>query len=51
MGKLTYLHAIASVFAVYIVCTFIDFIRIQIFEKPFFKWFDRRNLKKDEKTV
>lgn len=38
-----YLHAIASVLAVYALCTLIDFARIQLLEKPFFKWFDSRN--------
>ena len=40
-----YLHAIVSVIAVYAICTLIDFIRIQTIEKPFFKWFDRRDIK------
>lgn len=35
-----YLHAIVSVLAIYAICTLIDFIRIQLLEKPFFKWFD-----------
>lgn len=37
-----YFHAIISVIVVYATCTFIDFIRIQILEKPFFKLFDRK---------
>lgn len=36
-----YLHAIVSVLAVYAICTLIDFIRIQLLEKPFFSWFDK----------
>lgn len=36
-----YFHSILSVLGVYIVCTVIDFIRIQMIEKPFFKFFDR----------
>ncbi len=36
-----YLHAVVSVLAVYAVCTLIDFIRIRLLEKPFFRWFDR----------
>lgn len=33
-------HAVFSVLAVYVVCTVIDFVRIQLVEKPFFKWYD-----------
>ena len=40
-----YLHAIVSVLAVYAICTLIDFLRIQLLEKPFFKWFDSGNNK------
>lgn len=36
------LHAFVAVALVYIVCTVIDMARIFIFEKPFFKWFDKR---------
>lgn len=35
-----YLHAICSVVVVYTVCTLIDFVRIQFFEKRFFKKYD-----------
>ena len=35
-----YLHAVVSVLTVYAVCTLIDFVRIQLLEKPFFRWFD-----------
>lgn len=35
-----YLHAIASVLAVYVICTIIDFMRIQLLEKRFFKLYD-----------
>lgn len=35
------LHAFGSVFGVYVVCTFIDIIRIKLLEKPFFKWYDK----------
>ena len=38
-------HAIASVLGIYIICTFIDFIRIQLLEKPFFRWFDSQRIK------
>lgn len=38
-----YLHAFLSVLAVYVICTLIDFIRIQTLEKCFFKWFDKKN--------
>ena len=44
-----YLHAIVSVLAVYAICTLIDFLRIQLLEKPFFKWFDKMQDKKGEK--
>lgn len=37
-----YLHAIISVLAVYAICTLIDFIRIQLLEKQFFKWYDKK---------
>lgn len=37
-----YLHAIVSVFAVYVVCTLIDFARIQFLEKPVFKMLDSK---------
>ncbi len=35
-------HAICSVLAIYVICTLLDMLRIQFFEKPFFRWFDRR---------
>lgn len=37
-----YLHAIVSVLAVYAICTAIDFIRIQLLEKPVFKFIDQK---------
>ena len=40
-----YLHAALSILAVYAICTLIDFVRIQLLEGPFFKWFDSRTLK------
>ena len=36
------LHAIASVFLVYIVCTAIDYIRIILVEKPLFNYLDKK---------
>ena len=39
------LHAIGSVLAIFIVCTVIDFIRIQLLEKPIFKCFEKREEK------
>lgn len=36
------LHAFLSVFAVYVICTLIDFLRIKMLEKPFFRWFDKK---------
>lgn len=41
-----YLHAIESVLAIYVICTIIGFIRIQLLEKPFLEWFDLKNQKK-----
>jgi len=41
-----YLHAFASVLAVYAICTLIDFVRIQLLEKPAFKMLDSRLNKK-----
>lgn len=41
----TYLHAILSVLTVYAICTLIDFIRIQLLEKPFFRWYDKKTCK------
>ena len=37
-----YLHAFVSVLVVYAVCTMIDFSRIQLLEKPVFKFIDER---------
>ena len=37
-----YLHAFASVIGIYIICTVIDIARFNLFEKPFFKWYDKR---------
>jgi Uncharacterized protein conserved in bacteria len=34
-------HAIISVVSVYAICTVIDIIRIQIIERPLFKWIDK----------
>lgn len=36
------LHAILSVIAIYAVCTAIDFLRIQLLEKPFFGLWDKK---------
>ena len=41
-----YFHAVASVLAVYAVCTLIDFVRIQLLEKPAFKMLDSKLHKK-----
>jgi len=35
------LHAIGSVLGIFVTCTILDFLRIQLLEKPFFKWLDR----------
>lgn len=37
-----YLHAVVSVLAVYAICTLIDFVRIQLLEKPAFKLLDSK---------
>lgn len=42
------LHAVISVFGIYIVCTFIDYLRIKFLEKPFFKIYDKRVIQKKE---
>ncbi len=36
-----FVHAVLSVLGVYLVCTCIDWVRIQILERPFFRWYDR----------
>ena len=35
------LYAIGYVFGIYTVCTVIDIMRINLLEKPFFKWWDK----------
>lgn len=35
------LYAIGSVLSVFAICTLIDIIRINLLEKPFFKWWDK----------
>ncbi len=42
------LHAFGSVIAIYVVCTLIDMLRIKFFEKPFFKWYDKRFAQKQK---
>lgn len=42
-----FLHAICSVVGIYILCTVIDMLRIQFFERPFFAWYDRKTLCKE----
>ena len=39
-GSLIYLHSIASVFAIFIICAVIDILRQKLVEKPFFKLWD-----------
>ncbi|MBR5682091.1 MAG: acyltransferase [Ruminococcus sp.] len=36
-----FLHAIGSVIIIYAVCTVVDILRINLLEKPFFKWWDK----------
>ncbi len=38
-------HAICSVIGIYIVCTLIDFLRIEIIEKPIFKLYDKKQVR------
>ena len=40
LGELA-LYAIGVVLTVFSVCVVIDYLRIQLIEKPFFKWFDK----------
>lgn len=39
--KLMPLYAIGCVVGIFIICVLIDIIRINLLEKPFFKWWDR----------
>ena len=42
-GKESYsINTIGCVVVVFIICFFIDLIRIKLVEKPFFRWFDYR---------
>ena len=45
------LHAILSVLVIYIICTVIDFLRIQFIEKPFFKLWDKHFGKISDKYI
>jgi hypothetical protein len=40
-SSLLYVHAIVSVFVIFIVCAAIDYLRITLIEKPFLKWWDK----------
>ena len=40
LGQLM-LYAVGVILIVFSVCALIDYLRIQIIEKPFFKWFDK----------
>lgn len=40
LGQLM-LYAVGVVLIIFSVCALIDYLRIQIIEKPFFKWFDK----------
>lgn len=46
-----YTHAIVSVIIIYITCTLIDYLRIILIEKPFFKWFDKHAMKNSVETT
>ena len=34
-------HAVVSVIGVFVICSFIDWLRIQFLEKPFFRFWDK----------
>lgn len=36
-----YIHAIASVIGIFVVCVLIDRMRVQFIEKPIFHWLER----------
>lgn len=36
------LYFIGTIFLIFTICTIIDIIRIQIIEKPFFRWYDKK---------
>lgn len=40
-GNCIYIHAVASVFIIFIICATIDILRQKFIEKPFFKWWDK----------
>lgn len=40
--RIGYLHAIASVLAIFVICSMIDYIRIQLIERPFFNIVDKK---------
>ncbi len=40
VGRWLPLHALGSVFCIFIVCVGLDRIRVRVFEKPFLKWVD-----------
>ena len=35
------LYCFCVVFAIFAICSLIDYLRIQCLEKPFFKWYDK----------
>ena len=40
--RIGYLHAIASVLAIFVICSMIDYIRIQLIERTFFNMVDKK---------
>ena len=44
-SKYLVIHAISVVLIIYIVCTLIDMLRIKFLEKPFFKYYDKKESK------
>ena len=41
-SSLLVFHAVCSVAAIYVICTFIDMLRIRFLEKPFFRLYDKK---------
>lgn len=45
------IHAFISVIVIYAVCTLIDMIRIKFIEKPFFKFYDKKDFDRKVNTA
>lgn len=44
-----YVHAVISVIVIFAICSLLDLLRIQLLEKPFFKWWSKKEDKIIEK--